>query len=87
MLEHEQIVHLRSAVVPPSGNRVALAIELVGKRQGEVAEALDMSQSHLSDICRGRFSNLHLATLRKLSAFFGCAIEDLFPTSEAGVTP
>ncbi len=83
MLEHEQLARLRAAAVPPSGNRVALAIELVGKRQGEVAEALEMSQSHLSDICRGRFPNPQLSTLQKLASFFGCAIEDLFPVREA----
>lgn len=82
MLESEGLERLRQAPVPDSGNKVAVAIDLVGRKQGDVAADLQMSQSHLSDICRGRFPNPQLSTLQKLAAYFGCAIEDLFPVKE-----
>lgn len=83
MLDSIQLEQLRATPVAESGNRVAAAIELTGKLQGEVAAALEMSQSHLSDICRGRFQNPQLSTVQKLATFFGCQIEDLFPAREA----
>ena len=83
MLETRQLKSLRAAPIPEVGNRVALAVELTGKKQGDVADDLEMSQSQLSDICRGRFPDPQLSTLRKLAAYFGCQIEDLFPSREA----
>lgn len=83
MLESRQVKTLRQADVPDTGNRVALAIELSGKKQGEVADDLQMTQSQLSDIARGRFPDPKLSTLQKLADYFGCAIEDLFPSRAA----
>lgn len=83
MLEIKDIKALRGAEVTDVGNRVALAIELSGKKQGDVAEDLGMTQSQLSDICRGRFQDPKLSTLQKLADYFGCLIEDLFPSKAA----
>lgn len=83
MLEPKHLRTLRQSDVPASGNRVALAIELSEKKQGEVAEELGMPQSQLSDITRGRFPDPKLSTLQKLAEYFGCAIEDLFPSRAA----
>jgi|GEM_PF-2863324 len=83
MLENEQLARLRKAGVPDTGNRVALAIELTGKKQGEVADDLEMPQSQLSDIARGRFPDPKLSTAHKLAEYFGCQIEDLFPSRAA----
>jgi transcriptional regulator with XRE-family HTH domain len=83
MLEREQLRRLRNTTVPETGNRVALAIELTGKKQGEVAGDLEMPQSQLSDIARGRFQDPKLSTVHKLAIYFGCQIEDLFPSRAA----
>jgi len=83
MLEAKHIRTLRQSEVPVSGNRVALAIELTDKKQVEVAEEIGMPQSQLSDITRGRFPDPKLSTLQKLADYFGCAIEDLFPSRAA----
>lgn len=83
MLEITMIRRLRKAPVPQAGNRVAIAIELTGKTQGEVATDLEMPQSQLSDIARGRFPDPKLSTLRKLRNYFGCDIDDLFPERAA----
>lgn len=83
MLETRHLKRLRAAPLPKTGNKVALAIALSEKRQGQVATELEMTQSHLSDICRGRFEDPQLSTARRLATYFGCAIEDLFPAREA----
>lgn len=83
MLETKHLKALRAGAVPQAGNRVALAIELAEKKQGDVAADLGMPQSQLSDICRGRFPDPKLSTLQKLADYFGCLIEDLFPSKAA----
>lgn len=64
-------------------NRVGAAIKLVGMTQREVALAIDMSEPHLSNICRGHVKDVSLPTARKLANHFGCQIEDLFPSRAA----
>lgn len=83
MLEPRQLRALRQEPVPESGNRIAAAIALLGKTQRDVARDLGMTDAQMSDICRGRFRNPKLTTLRVLSEYFGCQIEDLFPAREA----
>lgn len=73
----------REPVSIANSNRVALAIELSGLRQGEIAEALGWTQSYLSNICRGRFETITVDNAHKLADFFGCLIEDLFPSKQA----
>jgi len=68
--------------VGASGNRVALAIELAGLTQAEVAAAVELTQPYISDVARGRHSTITLDNARKFADFFGCAIEDLFPSRE-----
>lgn len=83
MLDTKDLKTLRAAAMPEVGNRVALAIELSKKKQGDVAEDLGMTQSQLSDICRGRFPDPKLSTLERLAEYFGCLIEDLFSSRAA----
>lgn len=68
---------------PAEPNRLAAAIKLAGKSQREVAEALEINEPHLSNICNGRVENITLPTLRKFADYFGCYIEDLFPERAA----
>lgn len=85
MFDNAKVRQLRRAAVPEAGNRVAIAIRLTGKTQGEVASDLEMPQSQLSDIARGRFPDPKLSTVRKLTNYFGggVRIEDLFPERAA----
>lgn len=87
MLDNAQLETLRASAVPESGNRVQLAIDLCGKKQGEVASDMGMTQSQLSDIARGRFTDFKWSTVRKLTAYFGCLSEDLFPSAQPLVVP
>jgi transcriptional regulator with XRE-family HTH domain len=80
MLETPQLERLRTEPIAQDvGNRVAAAIRLAGVTQRKVATDLGMTEPHLSDICRGRYKTVALETAHKLSEYFGCAIEDLFP--------
>lgn len=83
MLESQQLRKLRASATPESGNRIAVAVDLLGKTQREVAADLGMSDSQLSDMCRGRFANPQLTTLQKFAGYFGCQIEDLFPARDS----
>lgn len=82
-LTERQLRRLRRA--PLSGpNKVALAIELTGVKQADIAAGTGRPQSQISDIVRGEYTNaLPLETSRLFSEFFGCSIEDLFPRREA----
>ncbi|MGE3276764.1 MAG: helix-turn-helix transcriptional regulator [Vicinamibacterales bacterium] len=84
MLESRQLAELRSHQVDDAvPNRLAVAIRLSGVTQRRIADELGMTEPHLSDIKRGKFKSVSLDTARKLAAYFGCAIEDLFPSREA----
>ncbi len=83
MLEPTQIDTLRQTPVPESGNRVAIAVGLLGKTQREVARDLGMTDAQLSDVCRGRFRDQRLSTAQRFAGYFGCQVEDLFPSRQA----
>lgn len=75
-----KIKQLQRAPVESVLNRVALAIELSGETQGAVASALGWTQAYLSNVCRGKFQTITVDNAHKLAEYFGCAIEDLFPS-------
>lgn len=81
MLTPKQIEVLRESPLAP--NRVKVAMRLAGLTQVEVAAKLGITQSHVSEIANGNYSSLPLDTARKFATFFGCLIEDLFPSREA----
>lgn len=72
---------LRSEV-GPSGNRIARAMELAGLTQAEIASKVELTQPYVSDVARGRHSTITLDNARKFAEFFGCSIEDLFPSRD-----
>lgn len=65
------------------GTKLKAARRLAGLTQVQMAESLGVHQSALSEWERGRFEPT-LGTARKFAEFFGCAIEDLFPSASAG---
>lgn len=78
MLSRRKLAVLRRAKGTP--NRVALAMELAGLTQVQVAEAIGCTQPSISRIKQGHFASLE--TSRALARLFGCQIEDLFPSHE-----
>lgn len=86
MLESGQVEQLRTTPVTDEiPNRLGVAIRLSGRTQKQIADELGMTEPHLSDIKRGKFRSVSLETAHKLAAYFGCAIEDLFPSREGAV--
>ena len=81
-LSASQLKTLRRA--PLAGrNKVAIAMSLANVTQMQVAAALGISQSAVSDVKRGDYGDLPTETSRAWAACFGCTIEDLFPAREA----
>ena len=63
-------------------NKVKLAFELAGVTQVYVATLLGTSQSWVSDVVRGAYSDLPLESSRAWAHLFGVGIEDLFPARQ-----
>lgn len=83
MLSRKDIERLKRTKVT-SRNRVALAMELAEVTQVQVAEKTGFTQSYVSRIKNGIYSeDLPGETMRAFADYFGCAIEDLFPAREA----
>lgn len=64
-------------------NRIAKAMELAGVTQVEIAATTGYTQSYVSRVKNGLYSNLPGETMRTFAEYFGCQIEDLFPAREA----
>jgi len=56
-------------------------MELAGLTQVRLAADVSMSQPQISEIVNGNYGRLPLETARSLSHFFGCSVDDMFPTS------
>lgn len=78
----EQLEELHQKPVD-RGNRVAAACDVVGCTQMDCARGTGFTAQYVSDVARGRFKTLSVENAHKFAAFFGCAIEDLFPAREA----
>jgi len=81
MLSTKQLSALRRAEGAPNRLRAAMALGEV--TQVEVAAAIGVTQPHVSEIVNGNYSRLPLQTAQKLAEFFGCSIDDLFPSVAA----
>lgn len=55
-----------------------------GVRQGELAEAVGISQTHLSNVEKGR-TMLSIGGLLKIKQYLGCSLDDLLDTEETSV--
>ena len=67
---------------PTTGNRVGEAIRLADLTQAEVAKATGLQQAYISNVSRGVHSTVTVDNARIFAEFFGCTIEDLFPSRE-----
>lgn len=80
-LTHKQLRELRATGTV--GNRVAKAIELADVNQIEIARSTGLPQPYISDVARNRYQTITVDNAHKLADYFGCAIEDLFPSKDA----
>ena len=81
-LTKQQLKTLRESD-SPVGNRVQFAINLAGETQASVSKAVGLPYTYVSDTARGRYQTITVENARKFADFFGCAIEDLFPSRQA----
>lgn len=79
MLNEKALRDLRRTDV--GRNRLGRAMELAKVTQVQLAEATGLTQSYISRIKNGRYDDLSGDTMRALSGFFGCSLDDLFPAS------
>lgn len=77
-----QLSRLRSEALGESGNRLQAAMDLLDLTQAQLASVTGLAQPYISDVCRGRHSTITVDNAYKFAAFFGCAIEDLFPAKQ-----
>lgn len=82
MLTKDQVEALRRSRTR-TRNKVAKAKDLAGATQVQIADGTGLTQSYVSRIENGRYSDLPGETMRVLADYFGCQIEDLFPAREA----
>jgi transcriptional regulator with XRE-family HTH domain len=68
---------------PTTGNRIAKAIDLAGVQQQEIEVATGLTQPYISDVARNRYRTITVDNAHKFAEYFGCQIEDLFPSREA----
>lgn len=81
MLTAAQIRKLRAAALT-GPNKVKLAMDFAEVTQVQVAERLGVSQSNVSDVVRGEYTDLPLETSRAWARLFGVTVEDLFPARD-----
>lgn len=81
-LTRSQVVDLLGSE-PESGNRLARAIELAAVTQTDLAEAIGLPNTYISDTARGRYRTITVENAHKFAEFFGVPIEVLFPSREA----
>lgn len=83
MLSDELIKALVNEPVADEPNRLRRFMGAANVTQPQLEEATGISQPQISAITNGRYRKLNIEVARKLAEFFGCAIEDLFPSRQA----
>ena len=82
-LTRKQLDALRETKPGPSGNRLANAIEILDIPMARVADGTGLRYTYVSDVTQGRWQTITVENAHKFAVFFGCHIEDLFPSREA----
>jgi transcriptional regulator with XRE-family HTH domain len=83
MLNRAQVTKLRRAPLLDTPNKIALAMKLADVTQVEVAAGVGLTQASVSRIRNGHYEDLPFGTVQSFAHYFGCSIEDLFPSREA----
>ncbi len=82
MLTRRQLRKLRETDARSGDTRLRAAMSLAGVTQVQVAEAIGVAQSQVSEDAAGKFTQMSLVKARAYAEFFGCEIDDLFPARE-----
>lgn len=82
-LTGSQLRDLRESDATATGNRLGAAMAMLALTQAELADATNLAQPYISDVARGRHSTITVENAYKFAEFFGCQIEDLFPSRAA----
>jgi hypothetical protein len=76
---------LDSTPVPPEGNRLRVALALIGQRQTAIREATGFRASKVSRLVRGKLANRPLqpteAEAHAIATHFGVPVQSLWPLS------
>ncbi len=81
-LSTEQLDALRAVPLGAMPNKLRIALALTKAKQVDVADATGIQRPNLSNLVTGDYKTLTVTTAQKLADFFGCQIEDLFPSRE-----
>lgn len=81
-LTSEQLDVLRSVPIGEMPNRLGIAFALHRVKRADVAEEIGIAQSALSGYITGNHSSFPLEHARRLAEYFGCQLDDLFPSRE-----
>lgn len=86
ILTTDQLKALRAVPVSETmPNRLKIAMTMTDATQIDVASSTNLTQATISDIVNGNYRDLKHSTVHRIAEFFGCAIEDIFPSTRAAV--
>ena len=72
-------IHLTNLRRQKKGNRLALALRLVGISQNDLSYELRIPRSYISDVASNRYRTITVENAHRFAAFFEVEIADLFP--------
>jgi DNA-binding Xre family transcriptional regulator len=81
-LTPEQLEALRAVPLGSMPNKLRIALALAKVKQVHVSSETGIATPNLSNLVTGDYKTLTVTTARKLADYFGCQIEDLFPSRE-----
>lgn len=64
------------------GNRVEAARRMLNLSQLAMQEQAGIRQTYISAVERGNYRTVTVDSARRFAEFFGCTIEDLFPSEQ-----
>jgi DNA-binding Xre family transcriptional regulator len=82
-LSEEQLEALRRVPLLDMPNKVQLALTFTQAQQKDIVVESGLTTDVVHRIVTGKKQAVSVDEAGKLAAFFGCAIEDLFPAREA----
>ena len=84
-LTPEQLDALRALPLAGMPNKLDVALALAKAKQSDIVKAYEdtLDASSVHRVVNGKYSTLDVDLARKFAEFFGCQIEDLFPSREA----
>lgn len=86
-LSPDQLKALRAVPVHEGmPNRLKIAMTMTDATQMDVAFSTNLTQATISDISNGNYRDLKHSTVQAIAGFFGCLIEDIFPSSRKALS-